>query len=460
MKGLVVAGTQSGAGKTTVSLALMAAFKRRGLEVQAFKVGPDFIDPGHHTLVTGRASRNLDGWMLSREENRAVFQAASQGAQVAVVEGVMGLYDGYGVKDGAGSTAQMAKILGLPVVLVAGARSLAASFAALVGGFLRFDPDLDWAGVIANQTGGPAHDAILAEALEMAPEARLLGCLPRDGEISLPERHLGLVTADEGGFTPEIIHILAKWVEDNLDLDALLESLPELDLGSFPERTFPAVWDRARVPVAVARDQAFCFYYQDNLDRLEQAGAEPVFFSPLESSRLPGGVRGLYLGGGYPELFAEKLSGQRELLQEIAFKGREGLPIYAECGGMMCLGKDMEDLEGKTWPMAGLLDLRTRMLKRLSSLGYREVEFQEDTPLGRKGWKARGHEFHYSEIWEQGTDRDINPEAYRVSSRKGTRAQTHGYLLGNTLASYIHLHFGSNPDLAPCFADQCRAWKG
>ncbi len=460
MKGLVVAGTQSGAGKTTVSLALMAALKRRGLEVQAFKVGPDFIDPGHHTLITGRTSRNLDGWMLDPEENRAVFRAAVHGAQVAVVEGVMGLYDGYGVRSGAGSTAQMAKILGLPVVLVAGARSLAGSFAALVGGYLRFDPDLFWSGVIANQIGGPAHAEILQEALEMVPEARLLGCLPRDKGIFLPERYLGLITVEEGGFSQEVISTLARWLENNLDLDLLLESLPQVDLESFPKRSAPPVQKGEKVLLAVARDQAFCFYYQENLDRLEAAGAELVFFSPLKSSRLPGGVKGLYLGGGYPELFAQTLSGQKELLQEIAAKGRAGMPIYAECGGMMCLGRDMADQKGRIWPMAGLLDIRTRMLQRLSSLGYREVEFNRDVPLGNRGWKARGHEFHYSEIWERGQDGSTDQDAYLVGSRKGVLTDTYGFLFRNTLASYIHLHFGSNPDLAPNFVDQCRAWKG
>ncbi len=460
MKGLVVAGTKSGVGKTTVSLALMAALKRRGLAVQPFKVGPDFIDPGHHTLVTGWTSRNLDGWMLDREENRAIFRARSQGAQVVVVEGVMGLFDGYGVKSGAGSTAEMAKMLGLPVLLVAGARSMAASFAALVGGYVRFDPELTWAGVVANRTGGPGHQEILREAMEMVPEVGLAGCLPAESEIALPERHLGLVTAEEGGFSEAVIDTLARWIESNLDLDLLLRDLPDLDPGSAPEQAPAPPPGKNRVPLGVARDKAFCFYYQENLDRLERAGAELIFFSPLESPGLPPGIRGLYLGGGYPELFAAQLADNKGLLQEVAALGRAGLPIYAECGGMMFLGREMIDLEGRVWPMAGLLPLTTRMLKKLASLGYREVEFAEDTPLGPKGTRVRGHEFHYSEITELEADGVLGSGAYKVRSRKGPLPHVHGFRAFNTLAGYIHLHFGSDPEAAPSFVELCRAWKG
>ena len=460
MKGLVVAGTQSGVGKTTVSLGLMAALKRRGLAVQAFKVGPDFIDPGHHEIVTGRPSRNLDGWMLPAEENRRIFWSRARETQVAVVEGVMGLFDGFSVKTGEGSTAQMAKLLGLPVLLVAGGSSLAGSFAALVGGYVRFDPELTWAGVVANRTGGPGHGAILGEAMELVPETNLLGCLPKEAEISLPERHLGLITAQEGGFSEEIVDRLAGWIEANLDLDRLLAGLDELDPGEgLLEEPGPAP-EGGRVRLGVARDKAFCFYYQENLDRLEAAGAELVFFSPLESDRLPEGLRGLYLGGGYPELFAEELAANKGLLSQIASLGRAGMPLYAECGGMMFLGQEMTDLEGRAWPLTGLLPIRTRMLKRLSSLGYREVELARDTVIGPRGTRSRGHEFHYSEILDSGESDQSGAGAYLVGSRKGPLPLAQGFHLHNTLASYIHLHFGSNPDLAPSFVGRCRAWKG
>ncbi len=464
-RALLVAGTASGVGKTTFSLALMAALARRGLAVQAFKVGPDFIDPGHHALVTGRPSHNLDGWMLSPAENRAIFArhagaAGAAGAPVAVVEGVMGLYDGFSGRDERGSSAEMVKLLGLPVLLLADARSLARSFAALVGGYLGFDPGLAFAGVVANRVGGPAHRELLKEAAGLVPGARLLGCLPREPAIRLGERHLGLVTAEEGEAGPEFPARLAAWLEEGLDLDRLLAGLPEVALPPppLPPPLPPPAGER--VVLAVARDRAFCFYYQENLRRLAEAGAELAFFSPLAGEALPPGTRGLYLGGGYPELYAARLAAHRELAGEIVRRGRAGMPIYAECGGMMYLGRELEDLEGRRHPMAGLLPLAFRLLPRLRSLGYREVRFARSTPLGPAGTVARGHEFHYSEPVPEPLAGGLDPEAYRAAGREGRLADCRGFMLANTLASYVHLHFGSHPGLAPHLVAACRAWRG
>ena len=456
MKALVIGGTSSGSGKTTLSLALMAALRRRGLTVQGFKVGPDFIDPGHHALVTGRPSHNLDGWMLSHGENRAIFGRHLNGAQVGVVEGVMGLYDGYSARDEAGSTAQMAKLLGLPVLLVARARSLARSFAALAEGYLRFDPDLAWAGVAANQVGGPAHADILAQALELVPGARLAGCLPRRDGLGLAERHLGLVTAQEAGHPAGFSDRLADWVEQSLDLDRLLDELPEIAPPSPDPDPDPPP---SRVRLAVARDEAFCFYYEENLRRLRQAGAQLVFFSPLHDAALPRDVHGLYLGGGYPEVFARRLAENRGPARQIAELGREGLPIYAECGGMMFLGRALVDLQGAHWPMAGLLPLSFRMLPRLKSLGYRRVRFQNPCALGPAGAQARGHEFHYSEIAAVSPGNGLREDLYQAWGRAGPAPGARGYGLGNVLASYVHLHFGSNPDLASALVEACAAWR-
>ena len=435
----------------------MAALRRRGLKVQAFKVGPDFIDPGHHGLATGRASHNLDGWMLSREENQAIFARHSAGADICVVEGVMGLYDGYSGNSEAGSSAQMAKWLDLPVLLVVNAQAMARSLAALAMGFVRFDPDLRWAGLVANRTGSPAHVEMLHEALATLPELSLLGGLSRNADIAMPERHLGLITAEEGGFEGEAFERLADWLEQGINLERLLELLPDLSEPAIhPAEPKP----QSLVRIAVPRDQAFCFYYAESLRRLVAAGAELAFFSPLAGDALPPDIQGMYIGGGYPELFAASLADRQVLRQDIARLGREGMPIYAECGGMMYLGQSLEDLEGKSHPMAGLLPIRTRMLPRLKSLGYREVEFLLETPFGPAGGKARGHEFHYSELSHVGEAPGFSPGAYRATGRKGPLPGTAGFTLGNTLASYVHLHLGSNPDLAPAFVRSCRRAAG
>jgi cobyrinic acid a,c-diamide synthase len=458
VKGLVIGGAASGAGKTTLALALIAALKRRGLTVQPFKVGPDFIDPGHHALAAGRPSHNLDGWMLGRGESLEIFARHATGADVAVVEGVMGLYDGFDPKGEAGSTAEMAKWLGLPVLLTVGARSAARSLAALAQGFHGFDPELTWAGLMANQTGGPRHAEILRQAMELAPGLPFLGALPRRPELALGERHLGLITAEEGGLTPKALAGLADWLEAALDVEALLAALAEVNLPALPGPTVRP--GGAPVRLGVARDAAFCFYYEENLRRLAEAGAELVFFSPLADSALPPDLAGLYLGGGYPELFAEGLAANAKLRGQIAKAGRAGLPIYAECGGMMYLGRTLVDLERRNWPMAGLLPLATRMLPRLRTLGYREVSFRQDTPLGPAGTIARGHEFHYSEIDDLTPAPGLATTAYAVAGREGALADCPALLAGNTLASYVHLHFGSNPALATALVERCRQYRG
>lgn len=454
MKGLLLAGTHSGAGKTTICLALLAAFRRRGLAVQAFKVGPDFIDPGHHALASGRASHNLDGWMLPRQENLDTFARHAAQADLAVVEGVMGLYDGFSPVSEEGSSAQMAKWLGLPVVLAVDARAMARSLAALAQGFARFDPGLAWAGLVANNVGGPGHAALLAQVMAQVPDMPFLGGLAKRPDLAMPERHLGLITAQDGGFDPARLEALADWLEQGLDLDALLAGLPELAPAPPAEGPPP---QGPPVRLGVAWDQAFCFYYPENLRRLQAAGAQLVYFSPLSDQSLPPGLQGLYLGGGYPELHAPALAANQALRGQIAQASRQGLPIYAECGGMMYLGQQISDLEGRAWPMAGVLPLATRMLPRLRSLGYRQVAFQEDTILGPMGSQARGHEFHYSEISGCQPALGLSDRVYQAQGRRGPEEACRGYALGNVLASYLHLHFGSNPGLAPALVARCRA---
>ncbi len=456
VKAIVIAGTRSGAGKTTVTLGLMAALRRRGLRVAPFKVGPDFIDPGHHRRVTGRDSRNLDGWMLSRRTNRAIFRRHAAGCDVAVIEGVMGLFDGFSGTSEEGSTAQMAKCLGVPVLLVVDAASMARSAAALVMGFEAFDPALSFAGVLFNRLGSPGHLAYLRQALEGHVRTPCLGGVLRRQAVHIPERHLGLVTGEDHPLSAELQAQLADLVETSMNVDGLLSRLPEVSVGPCPPSPAEIPAARSRVPLAVARDRAFCFYYPENLELLSAAGAELRFFSPLAGDPLPPGTAGLYLGGGYPELFAEKLWRNRRLREQIFSSSRHGMPIYAECGGFMYLCRDIEDLEGKRFDMCGCFAYTARMARRLRSLGYREIRLHRNGILGAAGTCVRGHEFHYSDI--SGKDPAVLT-LYEVSDRGGKYRRREGFFIDRTLGSYFHLHFASCPTAAAAFVDNCRNYQ-
>jgi cobyrinic acid a,c-diamide synthase len=453
IKGIVVAGPHSGSGKTTIALGLMAAWRRRGLRVAPFKIGPDFIDPGHHGRICGRDSRNLDGWMLSRDYNLRCFAEQTRDADIAVVEGVMGLFDGYDGRSEAGSTAQMAKWLRLPVLLVVDARSMARSAAALVQGFENFDPDLTFAGVLFNQLGSRRHFAYLREAVDGHLRMPCLGGIEKQSEIAVPERHLGLTTHIDHRFSEEMVNRLADLVESGVDLDRLSASSSAAVVPPGSRPPAPAAGSRARI--GVAWDNAFCFYYPDNFDLLRSAGAELIYFSPLRDADLPAGVDGLYLGGGYPELYADRLSQNTTMQRQIRQASRDGMPVYAECGGLMFLGRALWDLDGKRFPMTGCLPVETRMLPRLKSLGYRQVELAADTLLGPAGLTVRGHEFHYSEIRRIDTPVD---RAYRVSRGNAAESHREGFCNHNTLGSYMHLHFGSRPECARYFVENCSAY--
>ena len=455
MQSFVIAGTHSGVGKTTLTLGLLAALRQRGLRVQAFKVGPDFIDPGHHTAITDIPSRTLDGWMLSREYNQHTFLRGLQNKDVSVVEGVMGLFDGYDGKSEAGSTAEMAKWLGLPVVLIVDASAMARSVAALVYGFQRFDQDLKVVGVVFNRIGGPGHLQYLREALEGIPEVTVLGGLPQNDTLSIPERHLGLVTQEEQRLTPERISQFASLIEDNLDLDRLLQ-VSEVQgsrlkaqgfLSSGFEHGTLNFEPRKKVRFGVARDEAFCFYYPDNLELLEAAGAELVFFSPVHEANLPPNLQGLYFGGGYPEVHAEKLAANITMRQAVKAFIEQGRVVYAECGGFMYLTTGIHDVQGTFFPMVGVYPTVARMLPQLAALGYVEVSLEKANSLFPFG-QIRGHEFHYSTLEPENFCDGIVTPVYQVRKRLNEAARPEGYLYKNCLASYVHLHFGSNPEFA------------
>ncbi|MBI4745157.1 MAG: cobyrinate a,c-diamide synthase [Deltaproteobacteria bacterium] len=343
MKSILIAAPSSGSGKTTISLGIMAALRKRGLIIQPFKVGPDFIDPGHHTAVCGRASRNLDGWMLSKDYVVSSFEKACNGSDISVIEGVMGLFDGVNGKPEDGSSAQIAKWTGSTVILVVDARSMARSAAALISGFEKFDKDITIAGVVFNRVGSERHKNMLRETVESHCKAKALGFIPRDEGLAMPERHLGLVTAEDG-FSPTFVDNLANVVEKNVDMDGLLEiakSHPHPDPLPEGEGKLPPLqgegWGGDGVRIAIARDHAFSFYYEDNFDILRDLGADLVFFSPLAEKALPEAIAGLYIGGGYPELYAERLSANVSMMDSIKNFAESGGKIYAECGGFMYL---------------------------------------------------------------------------------------------------------------------------
>ncbi|MDW7709562.1 MAG: cobyrinate a,c-diamide synthase [Deferrisomatales bacterium] len=437
----LLAAPHSGAGKTTVTLSLIAAFRARGLRVQPFKAGPDYIDPAHHSLLAGRTSHNLDTWMIPPEANRRIYSAAARDADVSLVEGVMGLFDGVDGRRPEGSSADLAALLGLPVVLVVDARSMARSAAALVHGFATYDPAVRLAGVIWNRVGSPSHCRILDEALADRGLPGSFGVVPREAAAVLPERHLGLVTPEDAGLSAELAPGLARLAEDHLDRDRLLRATAR----PAPQGEPPDPRSSPRVPrrrIGVPRDAAFCFYYRENLSLLEDAGAEMVTFRPVEGDGVPEGLDGLYLGGGYPEVHAERLSRNQAFREGVLALHRRGAPVYAECGGFMVLCEALVDLEGSRHPMAGVFPAVARMQDRRFQLGYREIEVRGIPRL--EGLRARGHEFHYSRVEDMP---EAVPRAFRCRSARGEVLPDEGYCLGRTLGGYVHLHFASNPEL-------------
>jgi cobyrinic acid a,c-diamide synthase len=447
---LVIAGVSSGVGKTTITLGILEALRRRGLTVQAFKAGPDFIDPEFHALATGRPAYNLDGWMCGHDFVRTSVARHAADADLAVVEGVMGCFDGLEGASDAGSTAELAKWLGAPVVLVLDVGAMARSAAAVLLGFERFDPDLELAGVIVNRAGGSLHRQWLQDAMSRSCKTRVLGALPHDPSVALPERHLGLVTAAEGGYTDDLGRRLAELIEQHVDVDVLIGAA-----RSGVERCPTRDPDMARpVPIAtiaVARDAAFQFYYRDNLEMLEGADARLVAWSPLRDASLPD-ADGLYIGGGYPELYGAQLSANRTVLRSVRAFAESGRPIYAECGGLMYLAESLTDMDGATWPMAGLLPAAVRMERSGLTIGYREVATAITSVLGPPGTRIRGQEFHRSTL---AAVPDEVARVYSISGARGETARAEGYTIGRALMSYVHLHFGSNPSVARSFVSAC-----
>ncbi len=443
---LIIGGTRSGEGKTTIALGLMAALRQRGMRVQGFKVGPDYLDTGYQLLATGQVGRNLDLWMMGEAAVCASLQQHGSAAEIAVIEGVMGLYDGH--RDGLTptSTADVAKVTNTPVILVIDADCLAASAGAIALGYRLFDPEVQVAGVILNRWN-PSRSKTAVELAMARAGVPVLGYLPSMPEVTLPSRHLGLVMADEmRDEVGTVLHTLGERLAAYVDIDRLLTlaqaagALPEMQ-----QRRHAGMGTGVRI--AVARDEAFAFYYPENMELLETAGAEVVYFSPLTDPSLPA-VDGLYLGGGYPELHAERLAANITMRASIATAIRAGMPTYAECGGLLYLCETLTDIDRHTWPMVGAVPTQGIMHARLQRMGYHEGVLREDCLLGPAGTALRGHEFHYSSC-----SCDAAHAAYTLD---GT---AEGYVQGNLLASYLHLHFAGCPQVAEHWLAQCRQYQ-
>jgi cobyrinic acid a,c-diamide synthase len=448
---IVVAGTASGVGKTTAAVGLMAALRARGLKLAPFKCGPDYLDPTYLVRAANAPSHNLDGWMMGQRAVARTFARGAGDADIAVIEGMMGLFDSATPTSETGSTAEIAKWLAAPVLLVLDASGIARTVAALGAGFASFDPELRLAGLICNRVGSRGHLNLLRQA---SPEVPVVGGLPSRADCAFPERHLGLFSAREQSIPSAWLETWGKLVSEWFDLDLVLQiarSAPPIEVADLAqEKAGPT-----RCRIGIAYDDAFHFYYEDNLRRLEALGAELVYFRPTDDRRLPE-VDGLYLGGGYPEAAARELSSNRAMIEAIRDFAERGGPIYAECGGLMYLTQGIRTTEGAQFPMAGLFPGVAVMSDRLQALGYVEVETVGESLLGPPGLRFRGHQFRYSTLE---TPDDRGERVYRVVPRWGGERFAEGYRVYNVLASYIHAHWASNPRAAQGFVESCARWR-
>jgi cobyrinic acid a,c-diamide synthase len=445
---VVIAGERSGTGKTTVTLALLAALRRRSQQVQSFKVGPDYIDPMFHSCVTERACRNLDPVLTSEAYVRECFARNAQNSEYSLIEGVMGLFDGASGADGFGSTAHIARLLDLPVLLILNCSSLSRSVAAIAHGYRTFDPRINVAGVILNRVGSDRHLELLKSALEPL-HLPILGVLHRQDEITIPDRHLGLIPIGEIHHLQPIIDRLAHLGETCFDWIKLLPLLKSPLLPLSPSVPLP-ISPSPPVRIGIARDSAFNFYYADNLELFEQMGAELVEWSPLKDSTLPEGIQGLYFGGGFPEVFAGELTANQTARQAVQVAIKQGMPTYAECGGLMYLCEQIGDFDGKSYPMVGILPTTAMMGKRLT-LGYRQATAIQDSPLVKKGDRLWGHEFHRSTLTYESPQPLFHLQGYNSQ----VSLKSEGWQCDRVHASYTHLHFGTQSELLKRFLGNC-----
>lgn len=437
MNQIIIAGTNSGVGKTTISVGIMKAMMKRGKKVIPFKIGPDYIDTGFHAAATGRASVNVDCWMTGVKNTRFLFDEHRKRGDFSVIEGVMGLYDGLGDEQNTASTAHIAKILSVPVILIIDGSQMAASAGALVLGFREFDKEVNIAGIIVNRVSSDTHYELIKESIRKATDIPCLGYLPPRAEVSLPSRHLGLVPVNETASLNKRIEDIAALIEQYIDLDAL-EMLSEVTAKkSISNDPRILLKDMAKgFKIGIARDEAFSFYYEDNLELLRYMGAEMISFSPLHDAVLPENLDALYLGGGFPEMFAEKLSANSSFRNSMVTEMKKGIPVYAECGGYMYLTHGIKDTEGNDHEMTGFLEGSSEMTKTLQRFGYAEA-------ITEGGFLFRGHEFHHSQ-WRGPSAVKHTLSLSKPRELNKNMTWSCGQRKENVHGAYVHLHFYSN----------------
>jgi cobyrinic acid a,c-diamide synthase len=449
MNKILIAGTGSGCGKTTVTCALLKALANRNIKIQPFKCGPDYIDPMFHSYITGTPSRNLDSYFLKNEELKFLFQKNSKGKEISVIEGVMGYYDGAGTSL-KGSAYEISSILSVPVILVVNGKGIGISAAAVIKGFLDFQKHTNIKGIIINGIKKSTY-LYYKGIIERETGLPLLGYLPYDERVMIKSRYLGLITSQEMEDLNEKVEILGQFAEETLEIDRILkiaESEEQTEKQTEKEPEFVKIIQRfkedgkkEKVRIAVAKDRAFCFYYEDNLDLLRELGAELIFFSPLKSVGLPENIDGLYLGGGYPEIYAKELERNSGMRKEIFQFCRGGKPVIAECGGYMYLCKRIVRKNGAVHRMAGVFEEDIILTEELGPFGYVEIEAKKTGLIGEKGWKMRGHEFHYSRT--TACDGDF------ILKKSTGRTWATGRSSLSIYAGYPHLYFYSNVKV-PC----------
>lgn len=444
----MIAGTNSGSGKTTFSMGIMAAMTKRGIRVRGFKTGPDYIDPMFHKKVTNRNSYNLDTWMIEDSYLKYTFRTAMENSDIGIVEGVMGLFDGHGTTSNEGSASHLSEVLNLPIILVVDARGKSRSIAAEILGYMSFEKNTKIAGILLNRISSQKHYEYMKEIIEHYTNLKCYGYLENLSELSLKERHLGLVPVEEDLDFDKKIESLVLSIEKTVDLDSIINDFKmKSESIKVPDKILKLKNKYNGKRIAIAWDEAFNFYYSSNLDLLEYSGVELIKFSPIRDFKLPSDIDGLYLGGGFPEVFASSLEQNFSMRKDIFDQLENGLPTYAECGGFMYLTKSITLLNENKFEMIGFLDTNAYMTKRLQRFGYAFVDINSK-------YKIKAHEFHHSKVDPEVQNAYYN--LYKTKNNEVLRTWQDGWYKKNTLSAYAHLNFLSNIDVLMWLLDQCK----